>query len=84
LYSIVTAGLLLILLSPTLLFAHGGRLDDQGGHFNRKTGEYICHKEPCFSIQKQSKEAFEEADKLNAILDEIHDSLHANAEKKAA
>jgi len=50
------------MLSPTLVFAHGGRLDEQGGHFNRKTGEYICHKEPCFSIHKQSKEAFEEAD----------------------
>ncbi len=49
-------------LFPTFVFAHGGRLDDQGGHFNKKTGEYICHKEPCFSIHKQTEEAYKQAE----------------------
>ncbi len=52
---------LLFLLTPVLVFAHGGGLDEQGGHFNRKTNSYECHKEPCFSIHKQSKEAYQQA-----------------------
>lgn len=54
--------LLLLLLLPSLAFAHGGGLDKQGGHFNRKTNTYECHKEPCFSIHKQTDKAFQEAD----------------------
>jgi hypothetical protein len=38
---------------PLLSNAHGGGLDSQGGHTNRKTGEYHCHREPCFSHQQQ-------------------------------
>lgn len=52
---------LLCLLLSTLVFSHGGGLDNQGGHFNRKTHIYQCHKEPCFSIQRKSKEAYEQA-----------------------
>jgi len=53
---------LLCLLVPILAFAHGGALDDQGGHFNRKNNTYHCHKEPCFSIHEQTKTAYEQAD----------------------
>ena len=52
---------LLCLLVPVLAFAHGGGLDDQGGHFNRKDSTYHCHKEPCFSIHKQTDEAYQQA-----------------------
>lgn len=54
--------LLLFLLIPVLAFAHGGGLDKQGGHLNRKTDTYECHKEPCFSIHKQSEKAYQKAE----------------------
>ncbi len=54
--------LLLLLLLPVLVFSHGGGLDKQGGHFNRKTNTYECHKEPCFPIHKQTREAYHQAD----------------------
>ena len=38
-------------LSPFLAAAHSGGLDTYGGHTDRKTGEYHCHQEPCFTIQ---------------------------------
>ncbi len=53
---------ILFLLMPAIAFAHGGGLDKQGGHLNKKTGVYECHREPCFSIHKQAEEAFQEAD----------------------
>lgn len=37
-------------------FAHGGGLDANGGHTNRKTGEYHCHREPCFSNQRKDED----------------------------
>ncbi len=52
---------LLLLLFPTLIFAHGGGFDKQGGHFDHSDGTYHCHREPCFSIQAQSEKAFKEA-----------------------
>jgi len=42
-------------------FADVGITDRSGGHNNQSTGEYHCHKEPCFSIHKQSEGAVEEA-----------------------
>lgn len=44
-------GGVLALLLPLAAAAHGGGLDSNGGHTNRKTGEYHCHREPCFSNQ---------------------------------
>lgn len=35
------------LLATSLLHAHGGGLDSNGGHYNRKTGVYHCHRCPC-------------------------------------
>ena len=35
---------LLFLISPTFAFGHGGGLDSDGGHTNRKTGDYHYHK----------------------------------------
>jgi hypothetical protein len=51
-----------MLLFPILAFAHGGAVDKQGGHFNRKNKAYHCHKESCFSIHKQAEEAYRQAD----------------------
>lgn len=31
----------------TQAFAHSGGLDSNGGHYNRKTGTYHCHRCPC-------------------------------------
>jgi hypothetical protein len=41
--------------------AHGGGLDGNGGHNNRKTGEYHCHREPCLSTHQQVQSATKEA-----------------------
>ena len=42
-------GMLVFIASVTAVLAHGGGLDSNGGHHNRRTGEYHCHREPCFS-----------------------------------
>ena len=41
--------------------AHGGGLDSSGGHNNRKTGGYHCHREPCISTHQQVQSATKEA-----------------------
>jgi len=33
--------------------SHGGALDNQGGHRERSTGQYHCHKSPCYSKHRQ-------------------------------
>lgn len=35
--------ILLMLLVPAILFAHGGRTNSSGCHTNRSTGDYHCH-----------------------------------------
>ncbi|TXH71313.1 MAG: YHYH domain-containing protein [Thiothrix sp.] len=35
---------LLPLIIPTTLFSHGGGLNAEGCHHNRKTGDYHCHR----------------------------------------
>ena len=47
------------LLTQGLLYAHGGGLDRNGGHYNRKTGVYHCHRCPCGcdTEQKSAKPA---------------------------
>ena len=41
---------------------HGGGLDGSGGHNNRKTGEYHCHREPCLSTHQRVQSATQEAE----------------------
>lgn len=41
--------LLLLWLSALPAYPHGGGLDHNGGHHNRKTGEYHCHRVGCVS-----------------------------------
>ncbi len=52
LYFLVT-----LLLVNNLAYSHGGGLDKNGGHFNRQTGEYHCHREPCLSNRKKVEDA---------------------------
>lgn len=42
----IAAGIFLSLLLAAPAFAHGGGLNSQGCHTNRKTGEYHCHRKP--------------------------------------
>lgn len=37
----------MLVVLPSIALAHGGGLDANGGHTNRKTGEYHCHRCPC-------------------------------------
>ena len=52
---------------------HGGGLDASGGHFNRKTGEYHCHREPCISNQVQTRQATNEAEGKGRRYSTIYD-----------
>jgi hypothetical protein len=36
----------LFFISPILVWAHGGGLNAEGCHNNRKTGDYHCHRTP--------------------------------------
>jgi len=46
-------GLGIILLhQPILAFAHGGGLDANGGHHDRKNGGYHCHRAPCGQVNQ--------------------------------
>jgi hypothetical protein len=60
------AAILLALLYSGSALAHGGGLDGAGGHTNRKTSEYHCHREPCISQHEQAKRATEEAEQSGA------------------
>ena len=49
--------ILILLVVSTSAFGSRGGLDSMGGHTNRKTGEYHCHRDPCNAAQKQVQEA---------------------------
>ena len=53
----------LVLLVSGIVYGHGGGQDSQGGHFNRKTNEYHCHKESCVVTHRKAKSALHEAKK---------------------
>ena len=38
---------MLLLSIPLIALSHPGRTDSTGGHYNRKTGEYHCHRGSC-------------------------------------
>lgn len=42
----IAFGFFVSLLLGAPAFAHGGGLNSQGCHTNRKTGEYHCHRKP--------------------------------------
>lgn len=41
-------------MMPLIALAHGGRLDQSGGHNDRKQGTYHCHKAPCGTSAKKT------------------------------
>jgi hypothetical protein len=59
--ALMKSAFLLFLLMPALVWAHGGAIDSQGGHFSRQDNTYHCHKEPCFAIHQQADEAYRQA-----------------------
>jgi hypothetical protein len=54
---------IVLALCPVASFAHGGGVDKNGGHFNRKSNTYHCHREPCLSTATKSAKAIEEAER---------------------
>jgi len=52
---------LCLALLSSLSHAHSGGVDAQGGHFNRMTNTYHCHKEPCLSTHQQTSQAYDDA-----------------------
>ena len=53
--------LLLLMLACSTASAHPGGLDAHGGHTDRRSGNYHCHRDPCLSNQRQQDEALREA-----------------------
>ncbi len=53
---------LVLIFAFGLAYSHGGGLDKTGGHNNRKTGGYHCHREPCISTRTQAEDATQEAE----------------------
>lgn len=53
--------------------AHGGGLDSSGGHNNRKTGDYHCHREPCLSTHQQTQSAAKEAQATGRSYSTLYD-----------
>ncbi len=60
---IITAVVLLVL--PVLVAAHGGGLDKNGGHNDRKSGGYHCHKASC--VAHGNNNASHRPRKLNQV-----------------
>jgi len=56
---------------PISAYSHGGRTDSNGGHNNRETGVYHCHKESCFS-RLQIETATSEAESRRAAFSYIY------------
>lgn len=57
--------LLLLVLIPFSSFAHSGKLNAEGCHNNKKTGQYECHA----IIVKEAKQASKKAAKTNTKSD---------------
>jgi hypothetical protein len=51
------AFLAFLLLQPFNLLAHGGGLNSEGCHTNRKTGDYHCHRAPRTSAPTKNSSA---------------------------
>jgi len=58
----------ILFLCSGVTYGHGGGVDSTGGHYNKKTDEYHCHKEPVFLITKKYKEEFKEESAMNTVL----------------
>lgn len=70
---------LLLVLLAFPAYPHGGGMDNNGGHFNRTTGEYHCHRSGCVvpgavnrNATQQSKIAVKEAKKENIPFSKVY------------
>lgn len=52
---VIVIAILLSILTASSVYAHSGRTDKNGGHYNRKTGVYHCHKAYCVEPYSQKK-----------------------------
>lgn len=59
------AFIIFISLIPFDGFTHGGGLDSNGGHYNRKTGEYHQHKQP--SSDRSTRSTFQEKSSVSQL-----------------
>ncbi|MFN3714186.1 MAG: YHYH domain-containing protein [Alcanivoracaceae bacterium] len=64
---------ILLLFFPLLSFAHPGGVDSHGGHTDRRTGEYHCHREPCLSAQQKQREAERQAEQEGRLFSTLYD-----------
>ncbi|MGR3174779.1 MAG: DNA/RNA non-specific endonuclease [Candidatus Scalindua sp.] len=53
----LTVLLILLFISPSTAYPHSGRTDAQGGHTNKKTGEYHYHNKPQSKSTSKSSHA---------------------------
>lgn len=51
----------LLIIVANLVHGHPGGLDKQGGHSDRSSGAYHCHREPCLTLHRQQRQAEQEA-----------------------
>ena len=65
--------LFLLYLYSATASGHGGGLDSSGGHNNRETGEYHCHREPCLSTHQQVQSATKEAEVTGRSYSTLYD-----------
>ena len=69
--------LCLALLAPAApLQAHPGGLDQQGGHTDRRTGDYHCHRKPCLTLHRQQQQAEQEAADTQRAFSGLYDRDH--------
>lgn len=64
--------LLVLLTVSGNAISHPGRVDSGGGHTDRKSGQYHCHKEPCYSNHKQTKAATSAAEVENRAFSTLY------------
>ncbi len=60
-------------LSPSLLLAHPGGLDNQGGHTDRHSGEYHCHRDQCKQAHEIQGNAEQEAREEHRAFSTLYD-----------
>jgi len=64
--------LIIIFVLNADLEAHPGGLDSQGGHFDRRTGQYHCHRPSCYVQQNKIREATDEVIKENRSFNKLY------------
>lgn len=61
------------LIASSFINAHPGGVDAFGGHKNKSTGEYHCHRDSCRAAQNQVKSATQVAEKEGRSFSQLYD-----------